>query len=227
MRGSNIELILLHELHEIRRLMEEYVRTKKNSINDNQRLRPIGDLPWSISQDQFNRRIALHYPTVPPVTDYKLSLVPREGSPPPQQPNRSIYENVVNAVREVLDRRSPSQRDQPLKPSEIDPKLKHVYRRRTQIPSGSMQRIPYPAPRQQGQSISSQLIKPTFNQFQNLSIESSSSSPSTRISSNHPCQPLTNFSSFRSTTNKHRHLSYGNRQRQSNIYDTLLPGHYL
>ena len=37
-----------------------------------------------------------------------------------------------------MDRRSPSQRNQPLKPSEIDPKLKHVYTRRPPIPPSNL-----------------------------------------------------------------------------------------
>ncbi|CAF1144025.1 unnamed protein product [Rotaria sordida] len=209
-KGSNVELILLRELHEIRRLMEEYVRTKKSSINANQRLTPIVPIPWSINEGQYHRPTGIHYPPVPPVTDYQPSLVPREGPPPPQDPNRAIYQNVVNVVREVLDRRSPSQREQPLKPSQIDPKLKHVYTKRPRISSTSMQRTPYPAPRQQGQSRLSQITTPSSN-----------------IPPAPPYESLANFSSSRSTTNKDRHLSYGNRQKQSNIYDTLLPGHYL
>ncbi|CAF4839075.1 unnamed protein product, partial [Rotaria sp. Silwood2] len=127
MKNSNIESVLLHELHQIRRLMEEYLRSKTRDINTNQSLMPIIPIPWSINEDQYRRSIGVHYPPVPPVTDYKPSLVPTERAPPPPEPTRVIYQNVVNAVREVIDRRSPSQREQPLKPSEIDPKLKHVY----------------------------------------------------------------------------------------------------
>ncbi|CAF3679246.1 unnamed protein product [Rotaria sp. Silwood1] len=224
MKSSNIEVVLVRELHEIRRLMEEYIRNKRNQTSSNYpSFMPIVPMPWSISEDQYRQSNAVHYPPVPPVTDYKPSLVPSERAPPPPEPTRAIYQNVVNAVREVIDQRSPSQRDQPLKPSDIDPKLKHVYTKRPRIPSTSIQRTPFPTPRHQQQSNSSQLITPTTVRFSTASSQPTSNN----IPVAPPYQALANFSSSRSTTIKDRNLSYGNRQKQSNIYDTLLPGHYL
>ncbi len=40
-------------------------------------------------------------------------------------------------------------------------------------------------------------------------------------------ESLTNFSSVQSRLTRNRNLSYGSGQRQSSVYDALLPGHYL
>ena len=144
MKGSRTDLILFRELHGIRRLMEEYVRSRANQ--------PMMPVPY--------------YPSFGPGTDYQPQMVPRQ-KPQPPEPNRILYENVVNTVREVMDRRSPSQRDQPLKPSQIDPKLKHVYTKRPRIPppnppSQPTQRPPLPPQPQQRRRRSSQMSTPTI-----------------------------------------------------------------
>jgi hypothetical protein len=162
LKGSKTDLILFRELHGIRRLMEEYVRGR---TNPNQPTISIMPVPWPMTGGPFPTPTGVHYPPVPPVTDYQPSMVPRERVPHPE-PGRVLYENVVNTVREVMDRRSPSQRDQPLKPSQIDPKLKYVYTKRPRIPplnfqSTSMQRPPLP-PQQQRRRRSSQMSTPTI-----------------------------------------------------------------
>jgi hypothetical protein len=128
--------------------MEEYIRDRKNTPNPTQPTISIMPVPWPMPGGQFQVPTGVHYPTVPPVTDYQPSMVPREGPPRPTEPARAVYQNVVNAVKDVIDRRSPSQREQPLKPSDIDPKLKHVYTKRPRIPP-SIQRPPLPVPSSQ------------------------------------------------------------------------------
>ncbi|CAF4828814.1 unnamed protein product, partial [Rotaria sp. Silwood2] len=107
--------------------------------------------------------------------------------------------------------------------------------------STSNQRAPFPPPpplqqqqqqqQGQGQGKSPQIITSPIIRFPSSSLQRppppSSSSSSGNIPVAPPYEALANFSSSRSTTNKDRNLSYGNRQKQSNIYDTLLPGHYL
>jgi hypothetical protein len=167
LKGSKTDLILFRELHGIRRLMEEYVRGRTNPMNSNQPTISIMPVPWPMTGGQFPTPTGVHYPPVAPVTDYQPSMVPRERAPPPE-PNRVLYQNVVNSVKEVMDRRSPSQRDQPLKPSQIDPKLKYVYTKRPRIPPSnlqltSMQRPPLPPQQQQRrQRRSSQMSTPTI-----------------------------------------------------------------
>jgi hypothetical protein len=156
--------MLFRELHGIRRLMQEYVRGRNNIINPNQPTISIMPVPWPMTGGQFPTTTGVHYPPVAPVTDYQPSIVPRERPPPPE-PGRVLYQNVVNTVKEVMDRRSPSQREQPLKPSQIDPKLKHVYTKRPRIPSSnlqptSMQRPPLPPQQQQRRRRSSQMSTP-------------------------------------------------------------------
>jgi hypothetical protein len=144
--------------------MEEYVRGRNNIINPNQPTISIMPIPWPMTGGPMPTTTGVHYPPVPPVTDYQPSLVPRERAPPPE-PNRALYQNVVNTVKEVMDRRSPSQREQPLKPSQIDPSLKYVYTKRPRIPSSnfqptSMQRPPLPPQQQQRRRRSSQMTTP-------------------------------------------------------------------
>ncbi len=131
--------------------MEEYVRDRRNMV-----------IPWSMTGGQFPTPAGMY----PPATDYQPSMVPRQRVPPPD-PNQVMYQNVVNTVKELMGRRSPSQRDQPLKPSQIDPQLKHVYTKRPRIPSAnsqpiSMQRSSLPPlpPSQQGRRRSSQMSTP-------------------------------------------------------------------
>ncbi len=162
-KGSKTDLILFRELHGIRRLMEEYVRGRNNTINSNQPTISIMPVPWPMTGGPFPTTTGIHYPPVAPVTDYQPSMVPRERVPPPE-PGRVLYQNVVNTVKEVMDRRSPSQREEPLKPSQIDPSLKHVYTKRPRIPLSkfqppSMQRTPLPPlpPSQQRRRRSSQM----------------------------------------------------------------------
>ena len=144
-RGSNTDLILLRELQGIRRVMEEYVQDQRNRPNPPPAMYP----PWG-----------------PYESPYQPSVFPHERPPQPKpHPNQVVYQNVVNAVKEALDRRSPSQREQPLKPSEIDPKLKHTYTRRPQIPPPTVK----PPPQQQARRQSS-----------GSSSSSSSSSSTTR-----------------------------------------------
>ncbi len=147
LKGSRTDLILFRELHGIRRLMEEYVRGRANQ--------PMMAVPWPMTGGPF---------IMPTGVDYPPSMVPRRPAAPPE-PNRILYENVVNTVREVMDRRSPSQRDQPLKPSQIDPKLKHVYTKRPRIPppnppSQPNQRPPLPPQQPQRRRRSSQMSTP-------------------------------------------------------------------
>lgn len=160
-------MVLFRELHGIRRLMEEYVRGRTTATTTGQPTITILPVPWPMSGGQFQPPTGTHYPPVPPVTDYQPSVVPRERTEPPH-PTQAIYQNVVNSVKEVLDRRSPSQQDQPLKPSQIDPKLKHVYTKRPRIPPSnfqatSMQRPPLP-PQQQQRRRSSQMSTPPIGQ---------------------------------------------------------------
>ena len=145
-QGSKSELILLHELHQIRRLMERYFRSRYEGVNPNQGTSMFA--PWPPGR----------YPPVEPDADYQPARVPSQRPRPPE-PNRVLYENVVNSVREIMDRRSPSQRDQPLKPSEIDPSLKAAYTRRPRIPT-SAQRPPLPPSSQQQRRRSSQMSTP-------------------------------------------------------------------
>ncbi|UJR29795.1 hypothetical protein I4U23_017341 [Adineta vaga] len=211
-KGPNTDLILLRELQGIRLVMEEYVREKRDRPSPVYWPTPNGQGPISTSS-------GIHYPPVPPVTDYQPAMVPRERPQTISEPSRVVYQNVVNAVKEVIDRRSPTQREQPLKPSDIDPKLKHVYTRRPQIPPSNLSR-----PTQQRQQ-----QPPPPQQNRRRSSESSTQS-STNIPPAPPYESLTNFSSTRSTAttmNQNRALSYGSREKKSHIYDTLFPGHYL
>lgn len=115
--------------------MQEYVEEKKNRPAANPANISILPVPWMMpGAGQAGMPAGVHYPTVPPVTGYEPSLVPPEQPRPTPDPKQAVYQNVVNAMKEVLDRRSPSQRELPLKPSEIDPKLRHVYTRPPKIP---------------------------------------------------------------------------------------------
>ncbi|CAF0961832.1 unnamed protein product [Adineta steineri] len=214
LRGPNQDLILLNELKQIRLLMQRFVESGGNS---NQQT-PTG----------------IRYPPVPGVTDYELATVPRGQPQPRPEARQAEYQNVVNAVKDVLDRRRSSQRDLPLKPSEIDPKLKHVYTRRPQIPSTnfqptSMQRPPLPPSQLQQRQIRRRSSQMTSSP--SVSIRSTPPPPpppsSNKIPPAPPYEALTNFSASRSTINQNRTLSYGKHEKQSHIYDTLLPGHYL
>ncbi|CAF1239139.1 unnamed protein product [Adineta ricciae] len=194
-RGPNADLILLRELQGIRRVMEEYVQDQRNRPNPPPAMYP----PWGSYE-----------------SPYQPSVFPQDRPQPKPHPNQVVYQNVVNAVKEALERRSPSQREQPLKPSEIDPTLKHTYTRRPQIPPPTIK------PQQQ-------VRRPSSG-----SSSSSSSSPSTTTAAKPgaippapPYEPLANFSSTRPPINQNRTLSYGKHENQSDIYDTLLPGHYL
>ena len=155
LKGSKGDQLIYRELHGIRRLMEEYFRTRGNLINPNQVPMSLMPVPWPITGGTFPGPTGVHYPPVAPVTDYQPSLVPRQRPPPPD-PNRLLYQNVVDSVKEVMERRSPSQREQPLKPSQIDPKLKSHYTRRPPIPPSnfpptSIPRRPSSAQQQQQQ----------------------------------------------------------------------------
>lgn len=144
-QGSKSELILLHELHQIRRLMEQYFRDRTTLVGPPQPSRPFLPEPWSIATGQY-----------PPGSDNPSQRIRLPN------PNQIIYQNVVNAVKDVMDRRSPSQRDQPLKPSEIDPSLKHVYTKRPRIPPSS-QRPPLPPSQTQRRRRSSQMSTPPIS----------------------------------------------------------------
>ncbi|CAF1594971.1 unnamed protein product [Rotaria magnacalcarata] len=202
LKDSNVEIILLRELKGIRRLMEEFVHSTNNMNN--------------------LRGMSVHYPTVEPVTDYRPSMVPRKQNPPPE-PNQILYQNVVDTIREVMDRRSPSQREQQLKPSEINAKYKYTSKRKPPNPLSTHQ-----------STVMERSILPTQNQRQRNSLQMttppivpSSAASSSNVPPAPPYEALVNFSSSRSTTIKDRNLSYGSRQRQANVYDRLFPGNYL
>jgi hypothetical protein len=163
LKGSNTDLILFRELQGIRLLMEEFVRGQHNTVNPSQPSISIMPVPWPMPGGPFQTPTGVHYPPVAPVTDYQPSMVPRERVPPPE-PNRLLYQNIINTVKEVIDRRSPSQREQPLKPSHIDSKLKGNYTKRPRIPLSNPQsaftsRPPLP-PQQQRRRRSSQMSTP-------------------------------------------------------------------
>ena len=141
----NMEVTLLHEISAIRRLMEEYFHSRDNIVNS----------PRSMPGDPYSS-VTTRTPDDPRI---------RPPRPPPiPEPIRVKYANVVTAVREVIDRRSPSQLDEPLKPSQIDPALKHVYERKFRTPvssslSTTMGRPPLPL-QQQRRRRSSQMSTP-------------------------------------------------------------------
>ena len=85
LKGSKSDLLLYRELHGIRRVIEEYVRTRNNP---NQA--PISIMPWQITEGTFPTTTGVHYPPVAPVTDYQPSLVPPERRPPPGPKSNSV-----------------------------------------------------------------------------------------------------------------------------------------
>lgn len=119
MKESNLEVVLLSELRGIRHLMEDFLRNSSSMINQ-------------------RGTSGVHYPPVEPVTDYRPAMVPRERAPPPE-PNRILYQNVVDTIKEVMDRRSPSQREQQLKPSDISSKYKYAFKRQPPSPPSNNQ----------------------------------------------------------------------------------------
>lgn len=194
-QGSKSESILLHELHRIRRLMEQYFRDRTSMVSPTQPPYPFVPVPWSMATGQY-----------PPGPDYPSPTNPSHRIRPPN-PNQVLYQNVVNVVKEVMDRRSPSQRDQPLKPSQIDPSLKHVYSKRPRIPPSS-QRPPLPPSQRRRRS--SQMSTPpipssippapplprslqTRRRSSQLSSTSSSLSPTPATSRNIPVSLIEQF----------------------------------
>jgi hypothetical protein len=149
--------------------MQEFVESQRNTTNPSQPSITIMPVPWPMSGGPIQTPTGVHYPPVPPVTDYQPSMVPRQQVRPPE-PNQILYQNIINTVKEVIDRRSPSQREEPLKPSQIDSKLKGHYTRRPRIPSSNiqsafMQRPPLPSHQQQQQQRrrrSSQMSTPSI-----------------------------------------------------------------
>jgi hypothetical protein len=84
--------------------------------------------------EQYFRRSLEH---VGPATVYEQSR--RQRTTDATTPVvRRAYENVVDVLQKVLDRRSPSHREQPLKPSEIDPSLKKSYQKLSSVSSMRM-----------------------------------------------------------------------------------------
>jgi hypothetical protein len=182
--GSRADAILFRELHGIRRLMEEYIRGRNNT---NQPTISIMPVPWPMAGGPYQTSAGVHYPPVAPVTDYQPAMVPRERVPPPE-PRQMIYQNVVNSMKEVIDRRSPSQREQPLMPSHIDSKLKHVYTRRPRIPPTSMQRPPLPPQQQRRRSSQTTTppLAPSFPQQRRRSSQTATPPMMTPPSNNIP-----------------------------------------
>ena len=151
-KSSKNESILYRELHEIRRLIEDYIQNRQQYY------------PSGMSMDTHHRR---------------------RMSPP--NPTKVLYQNVVDVVKQVMDRRSPSQRELPLKPSQIDPSLKSSYTKRPIIPPPSLP-PPVPPPPLPSSS-STTTATATTTTFPNVSLPNINRRRSSQLSAT---PPLTN-----------------------------------
>lgn len=154
--------------------------------------------------DDSQTPLRRHHPTVQPEPGYQPAKVPRERRSP--VPMRPAYENVVISMKEALRKRPPSQLDQPLLPSQIDPRLKRTVRRPPPTPAKDKRSSPLPNRIPVNQCFFFFFI------FVYLIVNDLQDAP--------PYEALSSFSSAaRSVSNGNRRLSYGNERKRSHIYD--------
>ncbi|CAF1598718.1 unnamed protein product [Rotaria sp. Silwood1] len=81
-------------------------------------------------ENKISTKMPVYYRSVGSLSTYQSSIIPRERNTI-LNANQVVYRNIINDVKQVIDRRSPCQHEQILKPSQIDPKLKHIYTKRS------------------------------------------------------------------------------------------------
>ncbi|CAF0983148.1 unnamed protein product [Rotaria sordida] len=79
--------------------------------------------------DKISTSMCIHYRSI---KNYQSTSVLRDRTSV-SDGNQIVYRNIVNAMKEAIDKYCPCQHEQLLKPSQIDSKLKHIVTKRPQI----------------------------------------------------------------------------------------------